>query len=189
MRRTNPQLSKSTTLSLKVYWYTGEGTWLFSVWLTMMEHTWNTQAMCKSTRRTKMNKTSFETVKTVSSPVFVNKTNTNKLVVPVHTVFWMIIKAGLEVIFMNTMHLSSVMKCQEVYKLALTACFSPRDNAQSSDEHSKHSSDLLSNCDFKGLSHTWVVKNFHSSSNSMRIKLRLSTWHMRTYKWRHLIHR
>lgn len=70
-----------------------------------------------------MNKTSFETVKTVSSPVYVNKTNTNKLVVPVHTVYWMTIKAGLEVIFMNTMHLPSVMKCREVYRLPLTACY------------------------------------------------------------------
>lgn len=35
----------------------------------------------------KINKTTFETV-TVSSPVFVNKTNTNKRVVPVYTVFF-----------------------------------------------------------------------------------------------------
>lgn len=39
--------------SPKVYWYTGEGTWLFLVWFTMTEHSWNRQAMCNSTRRTR----------------------------------------------------------------------------------------------------------------------------------------
>lgn len=97
---------------------------------------------------------------TVSSPVFVNKTKTNKCVVPLDSVFLMIIKAGLEVIFMNTTHLSSVMKCWKFIGYNLQHATLPRVNAQSSNEHSKNCSDLPLNWDFKDKAMSWLFKAF-----------------------------